>query len=63
MGRTANEIIGSVFRYAMVTLRATSDPTVVTQGALLAPKVQHRAAIVDDEQLGGLVRAIDGYDG
>ncbi len=55
--------IGSVFRYAMVTLRATQDPTVALQGALLAPRVNHRAAIVDEKAFGGLLRAIDGYDG
>jgi integrase len=55
--------IGSVFRYAVVTLRATSDPTLAIHGALLAPKVQHRAAILDEEKFGGLMRAIDAYDG
>lgn len=55
--------IGSVFRYAIVTLRATVDPTLALQGALLAPKVNHRAAITDEKEFGGLLRAIDGYDG
>jgi integrase len=55
--------IGSVFRYAIVTLRATSDPTLALRGALLTPKVNHRAAIVDEKELGGLLRVIDGYDG
>jgi integrase len=55
--------IGSVFRYAVVTLRATGDPTAVLQGALLAPKVRHHAAITDEKELGGLLRAIDEYDG
>ena len=61
--RRLRGMIGSVFRYAIVTLRATSDPTVALHGALLAPKVQHRAAIVDEKALGGLMRAIDDYDG
>ena len=39
------------------------DPTIPLRGALLAPKVQHRAAIVDEKGLGGLLRSIDGYDG
>jgi integrase len=55
--------MGSVFRYAVVTLRATSDPTALLRGALLAPKVQHRAAITDEKQLGSLMLAIDEYDG
>jgi integrase len=61
--RRLRGLIGSVFRYAIVTLRATSDPTIATHGALLAPKVNHRAAIIDETQLGGLMRAIDDYDG
>lgn len=55
--------IGSVFRYAIVTLRATGDPTTALQGALLAPKVTHRPAIIDEARLGGLLCAIDDYDG
>lgn len=55
--------IGSVFRYAIVTLRATNDPTLALQGALLAPKVNHRAAITDEKKFGSLLRAIDDYDG
>ena len=61
--RRLRGVIGSFFRYAIVTLRATSDPTLALQGALLAPKVNHRAAITDEKEVGGLLRAIDGYDG
>jgi integrase len=61
--RRLRGMIGSVFRYAIVTLRATSDPTQALHGALLAPKVQHRAAIVDEKGFGGLLRVIDEYDG
>ena len=55
--------IGTVFRYAIVTLRATADPTLPIHGALLAPKVKPRAAILDEKKFGGLMRAIDDYDG
>ncbi|MCB1543790.1 MAG: tyrosine-type recombinase/integrase [Rhodoblastus sp.] len=55
--------IGTVFRYAIVTLRATTDPTLSIHGALLAPKVKPRAAILDEKKFGGLMRAIDDYDG
>jgi len=55
--------IGSVFRHAIVTLRATNDPTIALHGALLRPNVQHRAAITDEIQLGRLMIAIDEYDG
>lgn len=55
--------MGSVFRYAVVTLRATSDPTALLAGALLTPNVRHRAAITDEKKLGALLLAIDEYDG
>jgi integrase len=61
--RRLRGLVGSVFRLAIVTLRASSDPTLATHGALMAPKVEHRAAIVDEKGLGGLMLAIDGYDG
>lgn len=55
--------ISAVFRLAIVTLRAGHDPTAALRGALVAPRVRHRAAITDERQLGGLLRAIDEYDG
>lgn len=61
--RRLRATISGVFRLAVVTLRAENDPTFPLQGALLAPKVQHCAAITDEKQLGGLMRAIDEYDG
>ncbi|PJK31343.1 tyrosine-type recombinase/integrase [Minwuia thermotolerans] len=61
--RRLRSTIGSVFRYAIATARAENDPTVALRGALVAPKVRHRAAITDRRALGGLLRAIDGFDG
>lgn len=55
--------IGSVFKHAIVTLRAESDPTVPLHGALLPPKVEGRAAITDEGEFGKLLQAIDAYDG
>lgn len=55
--------ISSVYRYAIATLRATTDPTYPLRGALLQPIVQHRAAITDERELGALMRSIDEYDG
>lgn len=55
--------IGSVFRYGVVTLRATIDPTFALKGALLKVRVKHRAAIIDELQLGALMKSIDEYDG
>jgi integrase len=61
--RRMRGVIGSVFRLAIVTLRATSDPTYALQGALLRPNTKPRAAITDERAFGGLLRAIDSFDG
>jgi integrase len=55
--------IGSVFRYAVATVRATSDPTAPLRDALLKPKVKHRSAIVDEREFGTLMVSVDEYDG
>jgi integrase len=54
-------IIGAVFRWAVQTHRATSDPTQMLRGALLAPTVTRRAAILDPRKFRALLRAIDDY--
>ncbi|SRR5208282_5392894 len=56
-------VVGSVFRYAVATGRATNDPTTALKGALVSPIVRHRAAIIDPQGLGALLRAIDGHNG
>ena len=56
-------VIGEVFRFAISTARAESDPTFALRGALTIRETTHRAAIVDPKGLGGLLRAIDGHDG
>jgi hypothetical protein len=56
-------VIGSIFRYAMATGRASIDPTTALRGALSSPVVRHRAAITTQAAFGGLLRAIDGYEG
>ena len=61
--RRMRALIGEVFRYAVATGRAKNDPTPALKGALTAPKVRHRSAIIDPKPFGGLLRAIDGYDG
>jgi hypothetical protein len=61
--RRLRAIIGQAFRFAVATGRAMSDPTSALRGALTAPVVQHRAAIIDPAPFGALLRAIDGYDG
>jgi integrase len=55
--------IGAVFRFAVTTARAENDPTPILKGALVAPKVKHRAAITDPVALGAFLRAVDAFDG
>ena len=55
--------IGEVFRFAVATGRAESDPTGALKGALTAPTVNHRAAIIEPKAFGGLLCALAGYDG
>ena len=61
--RRLRSTCGIVFRYAIATGRADRDPSLDLRGALTAPKVVHRAAIVDPAEIGALLRAIDDYDG
>ncbi|MBZ9883591.1 site-specific integrase [Mesorhizobium sp. CA10] len=56
-------IIGTVFRFAIATARAEADPTIALRGALINPTVTPRAAITDPKALGGLLRAVDAFDG
>lgn len=54
---------GRVFRYGVATTRCKSDPTALLKGALVTPRAQHYAAILEPKELGGLLRAIDDYTG
>lgn len=55
--------IGAVFRFAIASGLAENDPTFALRDALITPKTKPRAAITDKEALGGLMRAIDGFEG
>jgi len=61
--RRLRAVISQVFRLAVATARAEYDPTPRLKGALTAPKVTHRAAIIDRKQFAGLIKAIWSYDG
>ena len=52
-----------VFRYAVQTGRAKSDPASVLRGALISPKPKHYAAILDEAELGKFLRAVENYGG
>lgn len=55
--------VSRVFRYAVATASADRDPAQLLIGALITPKVKHFAAITDPVEFGGLLRAIDDYQG
>ena len=61
--RKLRTAIGDVFRYAIATARAENDPTIALRGALVTPTVTSRAAIVAPKAFGGLLRAIEDYQG
>jgi hypothetical protein len=61
--RRLRSTCGMVFRYAIATGRAERDPSMELRGALTAPRVNHRATIIDPKSIGALLRAIDGFDG
>ncbi|WP_299777011.1 integrase arm-type DNA-binding domain-containing protein [uncultured Roseobacter sp.] len=55
--------IGSVFRYAVASGLAETDPTYALRDALIRPTRQHRSAITDPTAFGALLREIDVFDG
>jgi integrase len=53
-----------VFRYGVATSRAERDPAADLRGALeKSGQERHHAALTDPRLIGGLLRAIDGYEG
>ena len=61
--KRALNFIGQVFRYAVASQLAPANPTRDLRGALTTPKVKQHAAILDPDQAGELLRAIDDYEG
>ncbi len=57
------QMAGQVFRYAVQTGRIEQNPVPDLRGALTPHVAQHFAAVIDPVQVGGLLRAIDGYTG
>ena len=63
---TAHRVLGycsQIFRYAIITQRAERDVAGDLRGALQTPTKTHYSAITNPSELGGLLRAIDGYRG
>jgi integrase len=56
-------VIGRVFRYAIATARAEADPTSALRGALQRHVPTSHPAVTTREGIGGVMRAIYGYEG
>src|SRR3546814_14046855 len=52
-----------VFRYAIAPARAERDVCADLRGALVTPKVVHRAAVTTPRAVGELMQSIEDYDG
>ncbi len=59
----AHQNCGQVFRYAVATGRAESDPSGSLRGALAPVETQHFPSITEPKAVGELLRALDGYKG
>lgn len=57
------QLCGQVFRFAIVTGRATTDPSADLKEALAVRKTKHHAAITDPTEFGKLLRGIHAYEG
>lgn len=60
---TLKQNAGQVFRYAVQTGKATTNPATELTGALTPHTPRHMSAITDPVKVGELLRAIDGYEG
>ncbi|MBV5316895.1 MAG: tyrosine-type recombinase/integrase [Desulfobulbaceae bacterium] len=54
---------GQVFMYALATGRIERNPASDLKGAIPRPTVKHMSSIIDPDQVGELMRAIDRYSG
>lgn len=64
VAKRLRQIAGQVFRYAVATGRAERDPSGDLRGALKSPGAErHHAALTTPAEVGGLMTAIDGYQG
>jgi integrase len=62
MAIIAQQAIGAIFRLAIITLRADSDPTQPMRGVIKPRKVAHHK-ILKQEELPAFLKAVDEYSG
>ena len=63
MAHRVQQHCGGIFRFAIATGRATTDPVPSLRGALSTVKKEHYAALTDPTEYAELLRAIDNYRG
>lgn len=63
MAHRAMSECSQIFRFAIASHKAESDPTRDLRGALATPVEKHHAAITEPKAVGALLRAIRGYEG
>lgn len=63
LAHTLKQHASAIFRFAIVTGRATADPAAALQGALAPHKQKNFPAITDPTEFGTLLNLIDGYEG
>lgn len=63
MAHRVQQHCGAIFRFAIATGRAVSDPVPSLRGALSTVRQEHYAALTDPAEFAGLLRDIDAYRG
>lgn len=63
IAQRVRQVLSQVFRYAIVTGRASRDPAADLRGALEVKRTRHHAALTDPKAVGALMRAIRDYHG
>ncbi len=61
--RRMRSVLSRVFRYGIATARCDRDVAADLRGALTTPRTVHHAAITDPEEVGILLKTMDGYTG
>jgi len=61
--RRLRAVISQVFRYGIATARVSNDPTFGLRGAIIAPKVIHRAALTEWDPFAKMIKSIWAYTG
>jgi integrase len=61
--RRMRSVLSRIFRYGIATVRCERDVAADLRGALTTPRTTHHAAITDPQEVGVLLKTMDGYTG